>query len=137
MKRAALYAFTVLTACAAHAADLTVEVRGVAEAKGTILIAVYDNAASWLKKPAHSTRVDATTGTVTATIAGLAAGSYSVSLYHDVNGNGRLDSNQLRIPIEPYAFSNGASGMFGPPSYEEARFELPAQGARIVVALRS
>lgn len=137
MKRAAICAFTLLAACAAHAADLTVEVRGVAQAKGSIMIAVYDNAAGWLKKPARSARVEAATGTVKATFAGMDAGSYAVSLYHDANGNGRLDSNELRIPIEPYGFSNGASGMFGPASFEDARFDLPAQGASIVVELKS
>jgi len=137
MKRAALCTVSLLTACAVHAADLTVEVRGVAEAKGSILIAVYDNSAGWLKKPARTARVDATPGTVKATLAGMDAGSYAVSVVHDANGNGRLDSNELRIPIEPYGFSNGATGMFGPASFPDARFDLPAAGASIVVQLRN
>lgn len=68
---------------------------------------------------------------------GLPEGAYAVSLYHDENGNGRLDTNEMRIPIEPWGFSNDAIGLFGPASFEDARFTLPAEGARIVVQLRS
>jgi len=55
-------------------------------------------------------------------------GEYAVKCFHDRNSNGKLDTNFLGIPVEGYAFSNGARRTFGPPSYEEAKFEFAADG---------
>ena len=49
-----------------------------------------------------------------------------MKLFHDENENGELDTGFLGIPKEDYAFSNNASGVFGPPSYDKAKFELTA-----------
>lgn len=53
----------------------------------------------------------------------------SNALFHDANGNGRLDSNRLGIPVGGIGFSNNATGSFGPPAFEKAAFDLPADGA--------
>ena len=54
----------------------------------------------------------------------LKPGTYAVTMYHDSNGNGELDTNFLRIPKERYGFSNNARGTFGPPDYGECLFEV-------------
>ena len=36
----------------------------------------------------------------------LAPARYAVAVYHDVNGNGRLDTVPPGLPTEPYGFSN-------------------------------
>lgn len=52
----------------------------------------------------------------------LAYGEYAVRVFHDENKNGKLDTNFLGIPSEDYGYSNDASGWFGPPSWEKAKF---------------
>ena len=54
------------------------------------------------------------------------AGPFAVSVFHDENDNGELDSAAFGIPSEPYGFSADARDLFGPPSFEEARIELAA-----------
>ena len=54
----------------------------------------------------------------------LPAGDYMISVYHDRNGNGKLDFNLLHIPKEPYGFSNDARGRMGPPSWEDTKFSV-------------
>jgi uncharacterized protein (DUF2141 family) len=54
----------------------------------------------------------------------LNPGVYAVSTFHDENSNAKLDTNFLGIPKENYGFSNNASQPFGPPSFEEAAFEV-------------
>ena len=49
-------------------------------------------------------------------------GTYAVSVFHDENSNGRLDSNFLGIPREGVGASNNAKGHFGPPSFRDASF---------------
>ena len=46
-----------------------------------------------------------------------AAGSYVISGYHDVNGNGKLDFNMMGIPKEPYGFVNPPSNKWKEPKF--------------------
>jgi len=54
--------------------------------------------------------------------AGIKPGDYAIEVFHDQNGNGRLDTDTLGIPTEGVGTSNNAKGHWGPPRYEEARF---------------
>ncbi|MCX6301035.1 MAG: DUF2141 domain-containing protein [Bacteroidia bacterium] len=56
----------------------------------------------------------------------LKPGKYAVRYFHDENGNGALDTNNLGIPTEGYGFSNDAYGMFGPKPFNEWLFEFNA-----------
>ena len=59
---------------------------------------------------------------VTITIDSLKFGTYAIRVYQDKNKNKKLDTNILGIPTENYGFSNNASGWFGPPSWDRAKF---------------
>ena len=65
----------------------------------------------------------------------LPCGIYAISSYHDVNGNGKLDSNLFGIPNEPYGFSNNAKAVFGPPDFDAASFRLTKPGTVIEILL--
>jgi len=56
---------------------------------------------------------------------GIPAGTYAVSVYHDENSNGKLDTNFLGIPREGVGASNDAKGHMGPPKFDSAKFQLP------------
>lgn len=53
------------------------------------------------------------------------AGRYAISLFHDENGNGRLDK-RLFIPREGYGFSRNAPVVMGPPRFASAVFDVGA-----------
>ena len=61
-------------------------------------------------------------------------GDYALSVIHDENGNGRLDT-RLGIPREGFAFSNNPRIWFGPPSFTAARFTLSANGTALNVRM--
>ena len=65
----------------------------------------------------------------------LPPGDYAVMVMHDENGNGKLDSNMIGMPVEGYGFSNNPNVM-RKPTFEEARFTLPQAGATIGISLR-
>ena len=54
----------------------------------------------------------------------LEPGLYAVSVTHDVDGNGHLNTGAFGKPEEPYGFSNDARGMFGPAKWKDAVFEV-------------
>lgn len=125
-----------LAALPAFAADLTVRVADVPSAQGSIMVAVYDAPGNFLRRPVQSARVDAATGTVDIVIKDLPAGGYGIAVFHDANGNGKMDKNMMGIPSEDHAFSNDARGTMGPPSFEQVKFTLPAEGATASISLR-
>lgn len=59
---------------------------------------------------------------VIVTIDSLRYGEYAVRVFHDENEDDVVNTNILGIPTEDYGYSNDASGWFGPPSWEKAKF---------------
>ena len=125
----------LLAASQAGAADLTVHVDDVKAAGGRIEVTVYSSAGTFLKTAAGAAGTAATLDANTIVLKDLPAGDYAFAVFHDTNSNGKLDRNLIGIPTEDYAFSNNALGKMGPPSFEQARFSLPAAGATMRVSL--
>ena len=60
-------------------------------------------------------------------------GTYAVKIFHDENKNGDLDTNFVGYPKESFGFSNDAMGKFGPPTFEQAAFEVGAKAVAIQI----
>jgi len=125
-----------LFALHAGAADLTVRVQDISSAQGSIMVALYDGAGTFLRKPVQTARADAAAGSVDIVIKDLPAGGYGIAVFHDANGDGKMDRNAIGIPVEDHAFSNNARGVMGPPSFEQVKFALPDAGATATISLR-
>ena len=65
-------------------------------------------------------------------IAGLAPGSYAVSVIHDENGNRKLDNNLIGIPTEGVGFSRNPRFTFGPPAIDKARFDATREATQTI-----
>lgn len=126
----------VATPGAANAADLAIEFTLKGAGSGQVFVSVYSNAADWMKKPVKSLKVTAGNDAAAAVLADLPPGDYAVSAFYDTNGNGKLDSNFFKIPNEPFGFSNNASGSFGPPTFDQAKFGFGATNQKIAITLR-
>ena len=131
-----MFALLLAAAAPSFAADLTISIDGVASADGQVMVAIFNSADSFLAQPVRAAAAPAHKGTVQLQLAGLPAGDYAFAVYHDANGNGKLDRNLVGMPTEDYAFSNNAFGKRGAPSFQEARIVLPADGATARVNLR-
>jgi uncharacterized protein (DUF2141 family) len=128
-----------MVAGAAQAADLEVTVAGVRNGDGRVMVAVFDHAEAF-QKMAEEKRIAAAQipidgGTARLVIGGLKPGRYAVSVVHDANGNGKLDTNLVGLPTEGYGFSRDARGTMGLPSFEAAAFDLPAAGTKQIIKL--
>jgi uncharacterized protein (DUF2141 family) len=121
--RVAAVAALAMASAAAQAYDLTVEVLGARSDQGLVLGALYASEASWLKDPLAGERQPAG-GKSVLVYRNLQPGTYALSLYHDENGNGKLDANVVGIPTERYGFSRDARGSMAPPSFADAALEL-------------
>lgn len=120
-------------ATAAPTGTLSVTFTGIDAKQGSIMFGVYDEAGWANEKPLRGQMVDASTSTVTVSIADLPVGRYGVKAFHDINGNGKMDANPFGMPTEPYAFSNNARGAAGPAKWADAAFMLvPGANSRSI-----
>ena len=115
----------------ARAADLVVDVGGVRDAEGKIMVALHaprDGVAfpDFAGAVAAQWRV-AEPGTLRFAFPDLKPGRYAVAVYHDENDNGELDTNLLGMPTEGFGFSNDAKGFAGPPDFDAAAVEVSDQ----------
>ena len=134
--RCAVAASVALYAGLTAAAALTVTVTNVATEDGQVRIAVYDEE-TWLDTERRVARefVAPLSATVSATFE-LPPGTYAVAVLHDVNGNGRMDYGFMRMPKEPYGFSNGVVPRFAPPKFDDSAFAIADDDVDITIELR-
>lgn len=134
MKSALAARVTVATALLAlpgiAAADGTLRVTAtnVASDDGSLVVWVYDNADAWLGDGWRTRKVVKVAGTrkdgaITVELQ-LPAGEYALSVFHDVDDDGKLARNFIGLPKEPAGLSNNLRPKFGPPRWKDAKFAL-------------
>lgn len=102
--------------------SLTVVIKGVKDGQGKVAVALFNNEKDFMKSRLVGKVIDASAGEVQVVFENVAPGDYAISVMHDENENDKLDSNLIGMPKEGFGFSNDAMGMFGPPSFEKAKF---------------
>lgn len=99
---------------------------------GKVMVALFNSEAAYQSgQPVAAAQVDAS-GAVVAAFPNLPAGDYAVRAFHDLNGDGQMNTNPFGMPVEPYAFSNNAVGNMGPASWERARFTVSGDTAQTI-----
>jgi len=116
-----------------------VEISGLRSDQGQMLCALYSSA----QAEAFPKKADKAVARLTAKIAerqavcdftGVAPGTYAVSVVHDENSNGKLDTNFIGMPREGVGASNDAKGHMGPPKFSAASFRY--EGGRMDLMIR-
>ncbi|WP_343061191.1 DUF2141 domain-containing protein [Novosphingobium flavum] len=119
--------------------DVSVTVVGLRSGKGKVLACLTSKPKTFpdcSKDPAAKRAiVGAAKGEVTFDFGAVAPGTYAVSLFHDENGNGKLDT-MMAIPREGYGFSRDAAVMFGPPRFAAAAVAVERAALHLKVKMR-
>ena len=137
IKQLTLAIVLVLTAIVSYGqqSTISVEVTNIQSEEGTILIGLFDSEKNFLKTRLKTERFKAKEGNMKVSFDDIPAGTYTVSIIHDENDNGSLDMNFMGIPSEPYGISMDGKSMFGPPSYEKAKFEVTNKNVDLKISL--
>jgi uncharacterized protein (DUF2141 family) len=149
---------------AAWAADLEIEVRGIKTRTGHINAALFSNAEDFSldiaframitregeistgvftreeqmpRAPVERVSAAASSRVVQLRMTDLEPGTYALALYQDVNDDGKLATDMHGKPLEPWGLSNNVRLVDQrAPTFDEAKFVLPPEGARIVIDLQ-
>jgi uncharacterized protein (DUF2141 family) len=122
----------------AQGSVIHVEVVGLRSEKGQVSCSLYSSAEGFPKE------VQKAVAHVVAPISqqkavcefpGIAPGKYAVSVYHDENSNGKLDTNFLGIPREGVGASNNAKGHMGPPKFDSAKFQFAGGSLNLKITI--
>lgn len=120
----------------AQTATLEVNVNNIKSQKGSIRVGLFTTEKDFLKNAVKGKVVKISGTDVTVIFENLEPGDYALSVIHDENENGELDTNSFGIPKEGFAFGNNAMGLFGPPTFEKAKVALNGQVVRQVIKLK-
>ncbi|MGB0981811.1 MAG: DUF2141 domain-containing protein [Winogradskyella sp.] len=104
--------------------SITVTVENVSSNDGQLFLALYNSETDFLETIFKGAKSAITHHSCTVTFNKIPKGTYAVSIFHDENSNGKLDTNFFGIPNEDYGCSNNARGFMGPPKWKDAKFLL-------------
>lgn len=114
-------------------AGLHVEITGVRNNKGTVIVLVFDDAVAFAaydyERAVAFAEIAAATGTVLAEFSDLGRGQYAVTLFHDENGDDDFNTDGM-YPLEGYGTS-GASGAYDEPTFDEASVDADRISVRM------
>ena len=107
-----------------HVGELCVRVVGFTSDDGVVKIGLFNSAQRYAARAGSFKKVKLPVKDKMClwVIDRLPYGEYAVMLYHDENGNDKLDKNIVGVPKEPYGFSNNARANLGLPPYEQVKF---------------
>jgi uncharacterized protein (DUF2141 family) len=106
---------------------LTVHYTGIETQEGAIMVALFDSEAAFNGgAPVRVAMIPANAASVSTAFTGLAPGRYAIKSFHDIDGDNRMSTNPMGMPIEPFAFSNNARANMGPPTWADSVFEVSA-----------
>jgi uncharacterized protein (DUF2141 family) len=116
---------------------LKVTINGFNNEKGDAKMTIFDSRESFRGGGAgiRGAALPIKAGKVEWALTDLPFGTYAVKVFHDENGNGKVDKNSLGMPREQYGFSNNARGSFGPPDYDKAAFTFSATNTAVTITV--
>ena len=116
--------------------SLEITVENIKDIKGSMRVGIYNNEKDFPDKPAEGKVVRVSGETLTVLFERVQPGDYAISIFHDENNNGELDTNAVGIPKEGFAFGNNAMGMFGPPSFDKAKITIANENLKHTLRLK-
>lgn len=105
---------------------IQVDVSGLSSSRGVVECVLWSSAEGFPRDTTHGrekVNVPVVEGRATCSFTAQ-PGTFAITLMHDENENGVMDTNFLGIPIERYGFSKNPRPFLRAPTFKEAAFEV-------------
>lgn len=105
-------------------ASLTINIEGLKEVKGDIYIGLYNSESTFRNTDSVYMKmiIPVDSLSMTTVMENLDVGTYALTLFHDKNSNGKLDTGLFGKPKEKYGFSNNPRVLFKAPDFKKCHF---------------
>lgn len=125
MQTVLTYLTLLLTGIILHSQNtIEVNMTGFDSDQGSVIVGLYDNEGNFLESTNKSISSKITNQKANVTFTDIPDGIYAISCYHDEDDNSELNMILGFYPFEAYGTSNNAPSYFGPPKWQDAKFEL-------------
>ena len=104
--------------------SIAINITGFESNQGTVMVGLYNKEGDFLKVYHQSISSDITDKKANVTFKDIPDGVYAISCYHDEDANGELNFIFGVYPTEDTGTSNNTPARFGPPKWEDAKFEI-------------
>ena len=118
-----------LTSYAQAQTTIQLTIEGILSNQGDVYVTVTDEA-NFLKRDepflvgqAVFKASEAIDGTHTLNITDVPEGEFAITLFHDLDGNGKMKF-RFMLPREPVAMSRDPKARFGPPKFKDAKLTI-------------
>lgn len=128
--------FVLMITVTVDASDLLIQIDGISTEKGgRILVGLYDSEDGYLEYGTQFAVIilNITDESISGEFSDLPPGLYAVSVLHDLDGNGEMETGFLGIPKEGYGFSGSEIAQKRPPKFKEAAVSLGENDRRSIV----
>lgn len=118
---------------------VSVAVDGLKNQRGQVCLSLYANAQGFPAQGQAAARaqcIKASTKPVSIAFRNLKPGNYAIALFHDANGNGKLDTNNFGIPKEGFGFSRNPRILMGAPKFSDAAFGVKGGNTNIQIRMK-
>jgi uncharacterized protein (DUF2141 family) len=100
-------------------------ITGVHPGSGPVKVAVYLDKQKFAALENANQSLQLPSGQSTLEVTVPISGRFAAAVYQDINADGQLNRGRFSVPTEPFAFSNNAMGVRGPPSFDQAAVVVP------------
>jgi uncharacterized protein (DUF2141 family) len=109
----------------AQTKSIKINISNIKSDKGEILIALFNKADGFPENADNAfqtAKLKAKKGLQSISMPNIADGRYALAIFHDENGDGKMNKNMLGIPKEGYGVSNNVKNLMSAPAFSEAVF---------------
>lgn len=118
---------------------LYVNVENIRASQGLVAVTLYaDDSSRFLARRGslYVGRVTARAPSTRVCIHLPSTGVYGIAVYHDQDGNRRINRSSLGLPREGFGFSNNPATLAGVPTFRSVRINVPRSNMQTTVRLR-
>lgn len=136
LKKIVLLSFFITLVVANQSGKLSVVLNEIRQSSGIIYVSIHNDKAAFPMKSEKALTSNMVEGSVREVVFNeIPFGEYAVSVFHDENGNGKMDTHLFGIPKEGVGASNNKMG-FGPPSFQDAMFKMEDSEKTITINVK-
>ncbi|MBE9211438.1 DUF2141 domain-containing protein [Plectonema cf. radiosum LEGE 06105] len=118
--------------------NLGVTVKGLKNQKGQVCFSLFSSSRGFPNNDKNALKakcVKLENNSVQLNIPSLKSGTYAIAMFHDSNGDGKLNTNSLGIPKEGFGFSRNPRILTGPPKFGDSAVFVVGSSTNIEINL--